>query len=342
MKVRQSNMELLRIIAILMITMHHTIIDKYRGSIVDGNVLLDGWQINTILNSFVYIGVNLFVLISGYFGIKFKWKGVLNLFIMCVFYMFINLLVSTYILHADSFSFRTIIYRSLNAFTQTSKWFVLAYTVLYFISPFLNAAIEYMSKEQYKRALILLSIYCLYFGFIRRVNLFNDTGYSVGQFIWLYFIAGYIRKFNIADKAKKHKFLLCSIYLGCCIMWAVLTIINNNGFHIPLWRQTTYNNPFTWSASIAFFCIFTTYSFHSKWVNYIAKSALAVYLFSFPISYYTPIDFFNQLWGVPYIGIALVWTLIRFCVAVSIDQIRMLCMIPVDYIWNHTGAKYIQ
>ena len=135
MPVRQSNMELLRIIAILMITMHHTILGKYRGSIVDGDVFVNGWQIATVVNGFVYIGVNLFVLISGYFGIKFKWKGLFNLFIFCAFYMFLNLMISTYVFHEESLTFGTILIKSLKAMTKTSKWFILVYVVLYFISP---------------------------------------------------------------------------------------------------------------------------------------------------------------------------------------------------------------
>lgn len=271
MKLRQSNMELLRIVAILMITMHHTILEKYRGSIVEGNCFFDGWQIATFVNGFVYIGVNLFVLISGYFGIKFKWKGVLNLFVFCAFYMFLNLMMSTYLFHDDSFTLGTIIWKSLKALTKTSKWFILCYVALYFLAPFLNAAIEKMDKKQYRNALVILSVYCLYFGFIRGVTWFNETGYSVGQFIWLYLIAGYIRKFNLAEKAKQHKSLLWYIYIGCSFIWATLTIANYSGINIPLWLPTTYNNPFTWAASIAFFCIFTTFDFQCRWINYIVN-----------------------------------------------------------------------
>lgn len=132
------------------------------------------------------------------------------------------------------------------------------------------------------------------------------------------------------------------IYIGCSLVWAALTIAKFSGFNIPLWRQTTYNNPFTWSASIAFFLLFTTIEFQSKWINYLAKSALAVYLFGFPMSQYLPSLWFDALYGIPYIVVAAVWTFFRFGVAVSLDQVRKLCMIPIDYIWNRTLAKYIQ
>ncbi len=339
MKSRQSNMELLRIIAILMITMHHTIIEKYKGSIVYGNVFDDGWQIATVANSFVYIGVNLFVLISGYWGIKFKWKGVLNLFIFCAFYMFINCLMDTYVFHRESFSFGTIILKSLTSMTQTSKWFILAYTALYFLSPVLNSAMEQMSKTNYRRAIIILSVYCLYFGFIRNVDIFNNTGYSVGHFIWLYLIAGYIRKYITANKIKQHKNKLYCVFIGSSLIWAFLTIVNYTWIHIPTWRPTTYNNPFIMSASISFFCLFTTLDFHNKYINIIAKSSLAVYLFNLPVFKCLPEEFLGQLFGITYIGVAVVWTVVRFCVSVTLDQIRKLCIIPVDRIWNQATVK---
>lgn len=338
-KPRQSNMELLRIIAILMITMHHTIIEKYRGSIVDGDVFVNGWQLATFINGFVYIGVNLFILISGFWGIKFKWKGVLNLLIFCSFYKFINLTISTYYFHEGAHSIGNICANTITALSRTPKWFILAYIALYFLSPVLNTAIDQMSKQQYRRALIILSIYCLYFGFIRGVKIFNDTGYSVGHFIWLYLIAGYIRKHTTKEEISQRKPLLIMLYVVSCLIWSALTITNFSGINIPFWHPTTYNNPFTLSASIAFFCLFTTFEFHNKLINHIAKSALAVYLLNLPMLKYLPKELEQELFGITYLGLALMWTICRFCVSVGVDQIRKLCMIPIDNIWNRAIAK---
>ena len=101
-------MELLRIIAILMISVHHYLLDVRYHCILDGNLLQEGWQWAFVVNGFVFIGVNLFVLISGYYGIKFKWRGLINLFLFCAFYMFISLVTKTYIMGIGDLSIKGI------------------------------------------------------------------------------------------------------------------------------------------------------------------------------------------------------------------------------------------
>lgn len=319
MKIRQSNMELLRIIVMLMITLHHFLIDKYRGGIVYGNEFLDGWQWAVMLNGFVYIGVNVFILISGYFGIKFKWKGVFNLLIFCAFYMALNLIIQRYN-GGDYYSLDVIIKKSLKATTRTTAWFIPCYIALYFLAPLLNSAREQLNQKQYLYVILILSAYCLWFGYIRQQHVFNHNGYSVGQFIWLYVIGGYIKCFNVVHNVKRYRTICVTIWLMLSMFWGVLTIALYSGFPIPLWRPITYNNPFTLVASIAFFCLFTTFQFQNRVINYIAKSVLAAYLFRvyFPpfLELHATID---SMEGVNYFLCAIIWTIARFSTAVGVD-----------------------
>lgn len=337
---RESNMELLRIVAILMITLHHFLIDKYRGGIVYGNEFLDGWQWAVMLNGFVYIGVNVFVLISGYFGIKFKWKGVMNLFIFCAFYMALNLLQQDFIGY-EQYTSTEILFKSLKALKNTSKWFIPCYLALYFISPFLNTARDSLSKHQYICALIVLSVYCLWFGYIRQSNVFNHNGYTVGQFIWLYFIGGYIRRFNVIQSVRKCRMVCVSIWLILSLLRGVATIALYSGYPLLVWHPITYNNPFTLIASIAFFCLFTTFHFKSKAINYIAQSVLAVYLLHLSIPPFSKWHVaINMLNGPCYFLFAIIWTFVRFIVTIGVDQVRLVLMIPVNWLWNK-GEKIV-
>lgn len=64
---RDSNMELLRIVCMLFILMHHFIVHVFCPELVvcDGNL---GWYraVGIVVNGFIYVGVNCFILISGY------------------------------------------------------------------------------------------------------------------------------------------------------------------------------------------------------------------------------------------------------------------------------------
>jgi len=68
---RQSNIELLRIISILMIVIHHVLVHGIYNAVNNSTL--------HFIDSFVIYGVNIFLLISGYFTINLKWKSVINL-----------------------------------------------------------------------------------------------------------------------------------------------------------------------------------------------------------------------------------------------------------------------
>lgn len=85
-KVRESNFELLRIVAILFITMHHLLINGIDLCGYNCNFVLNlNSSIAVILNSLIVGGVNLFLLISGWYGIKTITKGIVRLVVDCFF-----------------------------------------------------------------------------------------------------------------------------------------------------------------------------------------------------------------------------------------------------------------
>lgn len=74
-KKRDSNIESLRLVCMMLIVVHHRLV----YGLYDVPFVLEGQGDCSslsgsaiILNSFCYIGVNVFILISGYYGIKFK------------------------------------------------------------------------------------------------------------------------------------------------------------------------------------------------------------------------------------------------------------------------------
>ena len=75
-KVRNSNIELLRIIAMMFIVIWHISVHAQKGELPSHNYIA----------AITTTGVNLFVLISGYWGIKLKWKSLLNILSIVVFY----------------------------------------------------------------------------------------------------------------------------------------------------------------------------------------------------------------------------------------------------------------
>lgn len=100
-KVRDSNIELCRIISILLVLTVHSFYDFLLG---DRQLPLGEKVTMLFLESFVIIGVNVFILITGYFSVTPRWKSLLNITFICFFYLLVRIMVGCY---SDQFLFKT-------------------------------------------------------------------------------------------------------------------------------------------------------------------------------------------------------------------------------------------
>ena len=130
---RQSNYELLRIIAMMMIIGLHYFNADMGGVIDNVSIGTTNYYLTYLFESIFMVGVNVFVLISGYFMIK---KDTINIR-KCV----------------DKFSIKNLIKVSLPILAG-SRWFVKTYIILVILSPFINKSLRNLRENQYK-ALIL-------------------------------------------------------------------------------------------------------------------------------------------------------------------------------------------
>ena len=79
-KDRSSNFELLRLLCIFGILMMHT----FGG--IDTSVSFFNTEIHVLVNSIFNMGVTCFILLSGYFGIRFDFKKLIRLDLMIIFF----------------------------------------------------------------------------------------------------------------------------------------------------------------------------------------------------------------------------------------------------------------
>ena len=92
-KQRLSNMELARIIAMLMIVIGHFLLEY---GLWNGSSFIDRTDISNPVTSCIYvilygfcvIGANVFILISGYFSIHLSWRSFLSYCFLCVFFKY--------------------------------------------------------------------------------------------------------------------------------------------------------------------------------------------------------------------------------------------------------------
>lgn len=168
---RQSNLEALRIVSILLILLMHVYSQVPKAEMTAGNHLL-GLLIGGIGN----IGVTCFVLLSGYFGIKFKAYRFIQLIILTTFY---SLIVHT---ANNGIQVNSGMISALLVVPLYKNWFIACYLILMLLAPFINEYLDSMPKERFKKLLLIQFI-----GFSVLPTLFNTPYYTIltgGVNVW--------------------------------------------------------------------------------------------------------------------------------------------------------------
>ena len=277
-RVRQSNMELLRVISMLAVVMVHLdgaslSLPKPTGDM--WAVTARGWWILSV-ESVTIIGVKCFTLISGYFGIKVHLRRIMKFAMQCVFYSVLIYLVSAIVpvFSGGDVKFSLIDFgKSWLVFSHTDLWYVPAYLGLYLLSPFLNAGVESLSKRQFRYVLAAFILFNVWCGWLWGGK-FNQNGYTVVQLVMMYLIGRYIGKYFLITDSNRQRVRRWALiaYVCATAVTAVLAV------HIDSIHAFAYNSPLVLTSSVALFVAFATLRFHSRVVNWLALSSFAVYL----------------------------------------------------------------
>ena len=186
-KTRDSNMELLRIFAMFLVMIFHIDFISIDGIDPINPVLR---PINSYIRIFLSLAsftcVDIFVLLSGWYGIHLK-STKLKSFLFQVFFFSI-LSYICFVLYGKGNTKLL-----LHIFFFDAYWFIPIYISLCFISPVLNLYIDNCSQKKLKTTiLLLLFIQCCY-GWISPQERGWNEGCSPISFINLYLIARYAR-----------------------------------------------------------------------------------------------------------------------------------------------------
>lgn len=206
---RKSNIELLRIISMVMIIAHHIGVHsgfEFATNSVSFNEL---WILFLKIGG--KIGVNIFVLISGYFLINaktLKISKVLKFWIQ-IFTYSLSIYLIFVVCGMEPFGIKTLIKNGL-PITYSKWWFASTYFVLYLLSPYINKLLNTLNKNEYRRLLVLLLVcWCIIPTFLIESWQSNDLLW----FIFLYALAGYFKLYVDVTKMKSCKFIGLSIIL---------------------------------------------------------------------------------------------------------------------------------
>lgn len=266
---RNSSVELLRIVAMLMVVGWHTIRDMLGNGFGDKYDMLSFNQNGMlVLQGFVIIAVNCYVLITGYFSVnsnKLKLRKCFDIVFVTMFYGAVIYIV-TFVMGKHPFDIKQMIIHTFPFFFD-KVWFINVYIILILLSPFINIILNRLNKVKYQILLIiLLSMFSIWATFFPNPPS-NDLGYGIITFVVLYTVGGYLR----LHYTNSHKAIT---YLAGYVLFSMLTLANmkfgKNGWD--------YNSILNILSASSLFMFFNSVKFSSKLVNVIAGSTLSVYI----------------------------------------------------------------
>ena len=270
---RNSSLELLRIISMWLIVFYHFHLHVLS---VDGELFYKAIMIP------LHIGVPLFVLISGYFGINASVKGFSKFVVKVGFYSILLLALALVLRRCFAWAYPVSIKQVAGGvffFSRTNNlWFVRSYIILYLISPFWNKAISEQTFKQRIGLIAILFFVSFWFYLIGQVPEVND--HSILTMLTIYTIGRTIRDFNLVDIISPRKNLMyyCIVTILITAIYILLAQTKVAGLAwICLFK---YNSPFLLLSAALFFMLFARKEYYKPWINYVSTSTFAVYLIS--------------------------------------------------------------
>ena len=207
-----------------------------------------------------------FVFISGYFGIKFRWRKVLNLYGVAFWAALIGTGLEVSFgpeaLQRDGVGFAGRVFANMRTF-----WFLHAYVVLMMISPLLNAAIENLKLRSGGGAFVFVVFLWAWLAGIGHTKefVFPVEGFAAESpltLIGIYIAARWFSELglenNLPSKVLAGMFCLC-------LPFAMLGVAN-------------YNSPFALTMAMALFVLFKRHVKCGPWSLVVAPSMFAVYM----------------------------------------------------------------
>ena len=275
-KQRDSGIEVLKIIAIVLIVISH-VTQTYAQVINYKSLYSFQFTALAYFRHFGTLGNLLFFISSAWFLLRSE-KAALSKWMVLLtegWIISVTILLVSYPLLQDRMELKTIL-RCLFPTTFSNNWYLTCYLLFYPLHPFLNRLIRQMSQ----RALFEFSAVSFLLYFVMG-SLFQGLFFSSELILWVivYFIVAYIRNYA-PDTKGLHRSL---IFIGLAGFLARPLILGILGQYIDVLQgMMTYfvynDDPFLLMLALGLFLSFKDIHFHHRAVNAVAKLALPVYL----------------------------------------------------------------
>lgn len=298
---RNSNVEMIRIVGMLFVILHHMISQGFSFvNTVEPSMNLVFLQ---VFNSIGNLGNKLFIIISGYYlcGSKFSVRKVISVWLeLFIYSLGISLIlyvfkIQIYGVTGNGFYFTRLLQKrdfritelffSVFPFLTGQNWFITAYIVFLFFVPFLNAMVNNLEK----RELLLLNLLCIFLFNIVQLIPFSDVyvinNYS--SFIQMFFAGAYLKRYSKDFSSDCRKKLLAVGIILPVLYYSLRFIVFsrqiyyndvNKYLYQIFFSAFLYDMIFVFSAFMIFAGILGLQERENRFINLISSTVLGIYL----------------------------------------------------------------
>lgn len=355
-KERMANLELLRIVAMLLIVVLHFLgKGGWLTPLSEASIPHMGY-VAWGLEALAIGSLNVYMLLSGYFLIEssFKVKRLLQLLLQVLFYgIGTGLLAAAFgCLPEEGFS----VYYLASLFLPLSTehyWFMTAYFMMYLFVPFLSQGVKRLTKKQFQTVLVLLLTLVCIIKSVVPVKLPTDRqGYDCIWYMCVFLVAAYIRLYGIPFFKSIWRSLLVYLGAGAGIFALAFVLrflyLRTGRLRDMLSVSYNYNHVLTLLAAVALFYVFyhmrIKQGVFSRLVCRIAPYTLGVYLWhEHEAIRYEWQNWFYFVAAKPDNGVmlalhTLLAALLVFAVGIVVDVLRSLLFRGLHLLFSRVGV----
>lgn len=331
---RQVNIELLRIFSMLMVLVIHYNV-AVNGQTTHDMVMTEPWKAIGVasLKSLSFICVNCFIIISGYFGIRWKWKSLCNYLFQIGFWGGMIHLIAVGIGFSD-FSVKQML-DNMFMFLVHGNWFFVSYLGLYMLAPVLNAYIEKVETRQLGWMVLTFYAFQTVFGWIFKNCIEFSQGLTFVSFMGLYLLGAFLRRSNLNCFRWR-----CGYDMGCYLGFGFICVVLSMGANYMGFDKDVYSyiSPLQILQTVYLFLFFKKVRVSSRYDQVIlffsssAFAALLMHSWDGVNIYASGLQWIDANLAMPFV-FTMLYIFGYFISACCLDKIRLM-------VWNKICIKY--
>ena len=327
---RYSGMELFRIIAMFLVLVVHAGFFSLGAPSYEDMMSHTTSSFARVFFQSLSIGcVDMFVLLSGWFGIRPKFKGIAKFVFQCLFFL-IGIYIVCLATGLSTFSIKGV----AGCFLLLKwNWFIKAYLLLYILAPVLNTFIDGASRRQFLTILICFFLFQTVYSWGSDAAEFFKAGYSTISFIGLYLLARYVAVFKPKISNYGRWVYLAFFIISVVVMSVAYYLSAFFQLDYLTVRILRYDQPLVIISALSLVVYFSKLDFTSKFVNWVASSSFAVFLLhtnpNLCRQYFSPVVrwLYENNNGIGCLTQIFLFLVIVFIMAIILDQ-------PRKYLWS--------